>query len=248
MTETLLEINCQIVSYYDIEGRPRISGGTAAPEMPNGKTMIRGFEGDRRVALIISECQQGVVGAGHSPFPGLVEQVAERGILPRIARLADAFRAAGQPVLHAHVVHRPDYADVPRTSVIIVQSVKHGRMRFGSVDVEPVPETAPQPGDIVHARGFSLVAFHGTDLDSILRNMGVQTLVLAGVSTNVAIPGMALCASDLGYQVVVPEDCVAGASEEAHRYAVGNLLPLYATLSSGQEVSDALAGRIKKTN
>lgn len=205
--------------------------------------MIRGFENDRRIALIISECQQGVVGAENSPFSGLVEQVVVRGILPKIARLADAFRAANLPVIHAHVVHRPDYADVPRTSVIIVQSVKKGRMALGSIDVEPVPVTAPQPGDIVHARGFSLVAFHGTDLDSILRNMGVQTLVLAGVSTNVAIPGMALCASDLGYQVVVPEDCVAGASEGTHRYAVANLLPLYSTLSTGQDVIDALAAR-----
>jgi nicotinamidase-related amidase len=206
--------------------------------------MPRGFEAGKRPALLISECQRGVIDPVLSDFPGLAEQVQLRGVLPRIARLADAFRAAGLPILHLHVVHRPGYVDLPRTSVIIARSTKQNRMIAGSEDVKSVPEVAPCESDIVHARSFSLVGFHGTDLDSILRNMGVTTIVPVGVSTNVAISGLSLCGSDLGYQVVVPEDCIAGATPQSHDFIVSNLLPLYSTLSDSESVIAALSERI----
>jgi nicotinamidase-related amidase len=208
--------------------------------------MPRGFEAGKRPALLISECQRGVIDPVLSDFPGLAEQVQQRGVLPRIACLADAFRAAGLPVLHLHVVHRPGYIDLPRTSVIIARSTKQNRMIVGSEDVKPVPEMLPHESDIVHARSFSLVGFHGTDLDSILRNMGVTTIVPVGVSTNVAISGLSLCGSDLGYQVVVPEDCIAGATPQSHDFIVSNLLPLYSTLSDSESVIAALTERIAR--
>ncbi|MDB6052158.1 MAG: isochorismatase family protein [Pseudomonas sp.] len=202
--------------------------------------MLRGFEKGQRPALLISECQRGVIDPELSGFPGLAEQVGRRDILVRIARLATAFRQAGLPVLHLHVAHRPGYVDLPRTSVIIARSTKENRMIAGSDEVLSVPEVAPQGQDIVHARTFSLVGFHGTDLDTLLRHMGVHTLVPVGVSTNVAISGLALCGSDLGYQVVVPEDCIAGATAQSHDFIVTNLLPLYSTLSDSDSVIAAL--------
>lgn len=203
--------------------------------------MIRGLDKGQRAALLISECQQGVIDPQLSPFQGLAEQVGVRAIVPRIARLAQAFRDAKLPVIHLHVVHRPGYVDLPRTSAIIVRSMKEQRMIAGSQDVLPVEELTPQEGDILHARSFSLVAFHGTELDTMLRNMGVQTLVPVGVSTNVAISGTSLCGSDLGYQVVVPEDCIAGATAESHDFIVNNLLPLYSTLTDSESIIQALS-------
>jgi nicotinamidase-related amidase len=207
------------------------------------KTMIRGLENNKRAALLISECQHGVISPDMSPFPGLAEQVQKRGILNRISKLAEAFRAAELPVIHLHVVHRKGYIDLPRTSVIVARSMKENRMLEGTKDVESVEEVAPAASDIVHARSFSLVAFHGTDLDSMLRNMGVTTLVPVGVSTNVAISGASLCGSDLGYQVIVPEDCIAGATPESHDFIIKNLLPLYATLTDSQSIMQVLAER-----
>ncbi|RJF91701.1 cysteine hydrolase family protein [Noviherbaspirillum saxi] len=207
--------------------------------------MVRGLDKGQKAALIISECQRGVIEEGLSPFPSLAEQVKSRGIVSRIGSLAESFRAAGLPVLHAHVVHRPDYADLPVTSVIVGLSVRNGRMKAGTIDVDSVAELPVQPGDILHARSFSLVGFHGTDLDQTLRNMGVRTLVIAGVSSNVAVNGMALCASDLGYQVVIPEDCTAGATAESHAFMMKEALPLYATVTSGNAVIELLAGRSK---
>lgn len=205
--------------------------------------MVRGLEQGQRAALLISECQLGVVAPAVSLFPALAEQVAQRAILPRIAELAEAFRAADLPVVHLHVAHRQGFSGLPRTSAIFARAIKAGAMLEGAQAVEAAAEVVPRPGDIVHRRAFSLVAFHGTELDQLLRNLGVQTLVLVGVSTNVAISGCALCASDLGYQVVVSEDCIAGASPESHRFIVDNLLPLYSTLSDAQAVAQAIVPR-----
>lgn len=202
--------------------------------------MLRGFQKGHRVALVISECQRGVIDPQLSAFAGLVEQVKSRSVVAKTAALAEWFRRAGQPVVHAHVAHRKGYIDLPMTNVIVARTAKMGGMVQGSDDVEPVPELTPQEGDIVHARSFSLIAFNGTDFDSLLRNMGITTLVLAGVSSNIAIPGMAACGSDLGYQVVIAEDCVAGASAETHAFNVQNTLPLFATISDAATIAQAL--------
>lgn len=205
--------------------------------------MIRGLDKGQKAALLISECQRGVIEKGLSPFSTLVDQVNARGIVKKIGVLADAFRAARLPVLHLHVVHRPDYADLPITSVIVGMQAKNGRMKAGSIDVDAVPDLPVEQGDILHARTFSLVAFHGTDLDQTLRNMGVKTVVLVGVSTNFAVNGMALCASDLGYQVVVPEDCIAGATAESHAFVVKEALSLYSTITNSGAVIESLEGQ-----
>lgn len=205
--------------------------------------MLRGMEPGRGVALIISECQRGVIEPGLTDFPTLAEQVEKRAIIPRIANLAAAFRAAGLPVIHAHVAHQPDYADLPITNLIMARSKKRGGMKLGSDEAQSVAGVAPQPGDVVFSRGYALVGFHGTDMDTRLRHMGIQTLVFSGVSTNVAISGMALAASDYGYQSIVVEDCIAGATAESHDFILANLLPLYSTIVSSQQVLDTLKRR-----
>lgn len=208
---------------------------TTLPSKP-----LRGLEPGTRAALLISECQRGVIERGHSPFDGLAEQVEQRGIVPRIASLAAAFRAAGQPVVHLHVAHRPDHADLARTSMLMVRSARTGFMKLGSHDVEPVAGLLPQGDDHVQSRRFSINGFNGTELDTTLRHLGVRTVVLVGVSTNVAINTLSVSAADLGYQVLVPEDCIAGASAESHAFVLQHLLPLYTTLTTQAAVTTAL--------
>lgn len=202
--------------------------------------MIRGLEPGKRIALIINEMQKGTIAEG-SDFPELVEQISERGIIPKMVALAEAFREAGMPVIHTHIAHDPDYAELPITNLIMARSKKNGRQKVGSVDAEPVPELAPTATDIVHSRGYGLIAFHGTDLDSRMRHMGINTVVLSGVSSNIALQGLALFASDMGFQVVIPEDCTAGASRETHEFVFKNLLPLYSNITTGDQVIAALA-------
>ena len=85
-------------------------------------------------------------------FPALAEQVEARSTAENIARLAAAFRAAGQPVVHTHVAHRPDFADVAITNLPIALAAKNRSMTAGTEEVEPHPALVPQADDFVHLR------------------------------------------------------------------------------------------------
>lgn len=193
-----------------------------------------------RAALIVNECQLGVVDAGYSLFPDLARQVAERGILDRIAGLAAAFRAHGLPVLHTPVIQRPDLADVEANSLINALTLKGGALKAGSPKATYASQLVPQPEDFVIERTAGLIAFNATALDATLRRLGVSTVVLTGVSTNVAMPGNTMTAVDLGYYVVIPEDCIAGADAETHRVIVEQQLRMLARITTADAVIAAL--------
>lgn len=195
---------------------------------------------DMRMALIISECQRGVIERGTGHFAGLIDEVEGRGIVPRIAGLAAAFRDAGQPVIHVPVSHRADFADVQANTLLGAMARKHKRMVAGSGEAAFVSALQPLPGDIIVDRTSGLIAFHGTALDAILRRMGIGHIVLTGVSTNVAIAGCAMAAADLGYHVRVAEDCIAGSDPETHATIVREQLRMVARVVSAAEVVASL--------
>jgi nicotinamidase-related amidase len=187
-------------------------------------------------ALVISECQMGILDPATSMLPALAAQAAEHGIVTRIAELASAFRAAGLPVVHCHVEHRADLAGVRRNSLLGALVIKHHRLIVGTPDVLPSAALAPQPADHVSRRAVGLTAFYGTDLDATLRLRSVETIVLTGVSTDLAIPGFALDAVNRGYYVRIPADCVAGTSAQSHEFMMGGLLSVVARITDAATV------------
>src|SRR5229473_1976653 len=95
---------------------------------------VMGPGGPQSAALVISECQTGILDPARSVTPGLAAQAAERGIVARIAGLADAFRAAGLPVVHCHIAHRPDLAGVRPNSLLGALSIKNRTLIDGTPD------------------------------------------------------------------------------------------------------------------
>jgi nicotinamidase-related amidase len=202
--------------------------------------MVRGLDRGQKAALLISEMQRGVVDAGMAKFKGLAAEVAAKGVAGHIAALAKAFRARGWPVVHCHVAHRPDFGDVLPNNLITAMALKERAMMAGTAEVEAVPELVPEPGDYVFVRSAGLVPFYDAQIDPTLRRLNVQTIVATGVSTNVALSGLTLGAVDRGYQVIIPDDCAAGASPEAHAQMLDNQLRLLATISTAQDIIAAL--------
>ncbi|CAN5183887.1 cysteine hydrolase [soil metagenome] len=194
-----------------------------------------------KTALIVNEMQLGVVDPAHSNFRDLANQVQDRGIIPKMAKLADAFRKAGLPVVHTPVIHRPDLRDLKANSLINALSIKKKSMTEGSVEAAYVDELQPVDGDFVIVRTSGLIAMCATQLDAMLRRMDVQTIVLTGVSTNVAMAGNSIVASELGYHVVIPEDCIAGSDPETHQTIVNNQLRMVARIVTFDDVMAAVA-------
>jgi nicotinamidase-related amidase len=205
--------------------------------------MVRGLDQGELAALVVCECQRGVLDPSMAIFPGLAEEAAARGMLAKIARLASAFRVAGLPVVHVHVVHRADLGGVVANSMITARGLKSGSMRVGTPEVEAMEGAVPDPSDYISARQSGVGMWYGTNLDVTLRSLRVDTIVLSGVSTNVAMFGGALGAVDRGYKAVLAEDATAGATADLHEWMVTNTLPLLATMSTVDDIVAELASQ-----
>lgn len=194
-------------------------------------------------AVVTVEMQRGVIGDRIPDNP--LKQVAERKqIVPATVRLLRAARESGIRVLHATISLRADRAGLTVNNRMMAISVKSpDQVLEGSESAQLLPELGPEPVDIVVNRIHGLTPFTGTELDPILRNLGVRTIVPVGVSVNEALLGTCISAADLGYRIVLPTDAIAGVPEEYADAVVGNTLALLANLATVDQVVDAWSGR-----
>lgn len=159
-------------------------------------------------ALVTQELQRGVAG-DLSALPELAE--AARPTLPIAAALVAAARAAGAAVIHCTAERRADGLGANRNAPIFRYMAKApGALLQGSDAVAMVPEIPLDDSDLTLPRLHGLSPFQGTELDSVLRNRGISTVVTIGVSVNIAIQNLAFDAVNAGYHVVIPRDAVAG--------------------------------------
>jgi nicotinamidase-related amidase len=97
----------------------------------------------------------------------------------------------------------------------------------------------PAPTDVVLTRSHGIAPMGGTDLDAILRNLAVSTIVAVGVSVNIAITNFVMDAVNLAYRVVVPRDAVAGVPTDYATSIIDNTLSLLATITTTDDLIDA---------
>jgi len=182
-------------------------------------------------AVVTSECQNGVIGA-QSVLPELAAAAAA-SVIPNGARLCAAARAAAVPVVHCVAGRRPDDRGSNRNARLFGAMLKSPvRLDLGSPAAEVVPELDVQPSDLVLSRIHGLSPMAGTDLDPVLRNLGVTTVVVVGVSVNVAITNLVMDAVNAGYRVVLPRDAVAGIPTAYSDAVIDNTLSLLATITT----------------
>jgi nicotinamidase-related amidase len=183
-------------------------------------------------AVLTMEIQRGVVG-DLSAFPQLREAAERVGVIPNTARVVEAARALGIPVVHCTAEFRADRAGTAINCQLIAAMMRNpDHMLVGSPPAEVVPELAPAPEDLVCARLSGVSPFQGTALDSWLRNLGITTVVATGVSVNLGVLGLVIEAVNHGYQVVVPRDTVAGLPAEYADAVLDNTFPLVTTLTT----------------
>jgi len=188
-------------------------------------------------AIVTQECQGAVVG----PDAGLaaLADEARREALPNIARLLPVARAAGASVVHCLVQRRADGLGANHNAKIFAVGASGVDITPGSPGTQLVPEVDQQPSDLVLYRWHGLGPMGGTDLDAILRNLGVRTIVAVGVSVNVAITNLVMDAVNAGYRVVVPRDAVAGIPTAYATAVIDNTLSLLATVTTTDDLLEA---------
>jgi nicotinamidase-related amidase len=163
----------------------------------------------RHTALVTQECQRGVMG-DLSALPALSE-AAGGEVIANIARLVTAARSAGIPVIHCTAERRADGLGANHNARLFQYMARaEQRLEPGSDAAALHPEIPVADSDLILPRLHGLSPFQGTELDFVLRNQGVQTIVGVGVSVNVAITNLTFDAVNASYQVVLPRDAVAG--------------------------------------
>lgn len=194
--------------------------------------------GPSHTAVITSELEQGVGGEA-SALPQLAE-AAQGGVIDNAARLCAGARRVGAQVVHCVATRRPD-GKGSNANCRLFQAVRRSDMQLvpGTSAVAVVPELGPEAGDLVLSRLHGLNPMAGTDLDPVLRNLGVTTLVVTGVSVNVAVTNLVMDAVNRSYQVVLPRDAVAGIPADYANAVIDNTLSLLATVTTTDAVLTA---------
>ena len=174
------------------------------------------FEFDpRSCALMIIDMQRDFVDpGGFGEALGNDVSLLRKAIAPTKVVL-EAARQRRMLVIHTREGHRPDLSDLPQSKKL------RGKLKTGIGDPGPmgrilvrgeyghdiVDQLKPAPGEpVVDKPGKG--AFYATDLDSMLHNRGIRSLVVCGVTTEVCVNTSVREANDRGYDCLVLEDCV----------------------------------------
>ncbi len=197
-------------------------------------TSLAELAAPQHTAIVTPECQGAVIG----PDAGLAQLAdeARRVALPNITRLLPVARAAGVRVVHCTVQRRPDGLGSNHNAKIFHIGRGEVNIRPGTPGAAVLPELGPEPTDLVLSRWHGVGPMGGTDLDAVLRNLGVTTIVVVGVSLNLAIPNVVMDAVNAAYRVVVPRDAVAGIPTEYGNAIIDNMLSLLATITSTDDL------------
>lgn len=192
----------------------------------------------RTTALMVIHCQGDVVGPDGAFADFFYQQVVERDVIAKIAKIADTFRAAGGTVVYTRVAWKPDFSDLEVNSPILGIVQQSGCLKDGNPLTAIVEPLTPHESDVVidHQR---VGGFAGSGLDDVLRSKGIHSLVFAGVATNFSVEGTARVASDLGYHTVIVADACAAATPAAHEASIESL-GLLADISTIDDVTHAL--------
>lgn len=153
-----------------------------------------------------------------------VDITPARSPIPVLAGLLPRLRAADVPVVWLNWGNRPDRANLPPGVLHVYDAdgtgggigavLPGGRgpvLERGSPSAAVVAELEPAAGD-VHVAKYRMSGFQDTELDSVLRNLRVDTLLFAGVNADQCVLATLMDAANLGYDVLVLQDAVATTS------------------------------------
>ncbi|MEM2204689.1 MAG: isochorismatase family cysteine hydrolase [Candidatus Hadarchaeales archaeon] len=138
-------------------------------------------------------------------------------IVPRLKEFLEEWRKGGEPVIYVCDSHPPEDGEFALWGPHAVKGTEGARV---------IPELEPKPGEkMVEKRRYS--GFFETELEKVLKEKGVEEVVLTGVLTDFCILHTAADAFFRGYRVTVLRDCVASTSQKAHHWALKYMRKAY---------------------
>jgi nicotinamidase-related amidase len=183
----------------------------------------------KKTALVVIDLQRGILALPASPY-----SAAE--VVERAAALCRAARDAGSTVVLVRVTPSADGGDALRP---LSDLPALSPPQLPADWAELAPELGMQPGDVVITKR-QWGAFYGTELDLQLRRRGVDTIILCGISANIAIESTARDAYERAYHLVMVEDAIAARSAEEHAFVMRTVFPRIGRVRTTAELLAAL--------
>jgi nicotinamidase-related amidase len=192
----------------------------------------------KHTTMILIEVQDRVIGP-KAPWPQLTEAAAKVGLIQNAARLADAMRSRGAPVIHCTAENLPNFFGQNTNARLFGNARK--RHQPGDELLDRPNKDVWKDGDLLLPRYHGTSPMTGTQLDTVLRNAGIKTVVLTGVSICFAILNTTFDAVNRSYQVVVPHDAVAGFPEDYAQGVLKNTIFMLGTIASTDDILKAMS-------
>lgn len=187
----------------------------------------------RHTAVLTMEMQRGVIG-DLAALPELATEAAALGIVEQTARLLRAARSCGAAVVHCLFV--TEEGQPLNAPILTAMARLPTRLIAGSPAAELIHELDEQPTDHRKIRSHGVSPFGGTSLGSDLHDLGISTVIVAGVSVNLGVLGLAIEAVNAGFHVVVATDAVCGLPRDYAETVMRNSVALVATRAPVEDI------------
>ena len=189
----------------------------------------------RSAALLVMDYQV-------DSLTGSMTAVQSADAIARLPDLLGMARDASMMVIHVVVAFRPGHPEISPRNFGFSALKANGMRVAGSEGAAIHPAAAAREGEPVVVK-HRVSPFVGTDLETLLRANGIDTLVLAGVHTSGVVLSTVRHAGDLDYRLVVVRDCCADPHDELHAMLLNNLIAKQAAVVTTAQFAGALSGR-----
>ncbi|PJJ45868.1 nicotinamidase-related amidase [Glutamicibacter mysorens] len=168
------------------------------------------------------------------------QQITRRNVVGQLTGLLEKARAAGASIIYTRIAFAPGFSDLVPNSPLLQMVQQAGCLVDGTDSAAIIQRLIPGPGDAVITN--QQVGGFGTELAGLLESGGIDTLLIAGVATNISVESTARAAVDHGCRVVIVEDACSAAAEAAHAASIESL-GLLATITGCADIQwDPAAG------
>ncbi len=195
-----------------------------------------------RCALIIQDLQNDVMmDGGAFAETGAPEHAKEQNVVENVKALAETCRGKGIPVIHVWYIVEDGAAGL-KLNAPLYQGVKDGNALVrGSWGAAPAEGLEAHDGDFVVEK-MRMNAWHDTKLETLLKGLGRDTVIVTGAWTNMSVEHTARTGADQGYFMVVPEDACSTMNAEWHNASINYALQNVSTVTTCGAVTEALGG------
>jgi len=198
-----------------------------------------------KTALLLIEIQNEFASQGGKLYTDVKSEIERTGMVENTVRLAAIARSVGAHVFHLPLIHDGNGMDNPNQRLGILKSVQDNDLFLKDTwNAEIIKEHKPQASDIVVTGKKGLDSFPGSNLQELLQQKGIETVIIGGFLTNCCVESTMRTAYEKGFNVITLTDGSACYSKAEHLAATEGTFKMFSTPLTCKQVTEVLQGTV----